>query len=227
MQTLKRKITVAPETSVSSVWAIPDDYGNSGRDAVILAHGAGNDMNHLFLCYVHESMARRGMLSVKFNFPYKERGRKAPDRAPVLENTWRAVIESVGQDDALRPRRLFLAGKSLGGRMASHLAAQGEECAGLIYLGYPLHPPNNTDRLRAEHLPQIQCPMLFIEGMRDPLCDLTLLDSVLGRLDAPITLHTIEGGDHSFNVLKRLGRTQEAVWEEVVEVMSDWIKGLE
>jgi predicted alpha/beta-hydrolase family hydrolase len=201
MQTLKRKITVLPETIISSIWAIPQDYDDSGRNALILAHGAGNDMNNPFLSYVYESMARRGMLSVKFNFPYMEHGRKAPDRALVLENTWRAVIQSVRQDAALRPRRLFLSGKSLGGRMASHLAAQGEDCVGLIYLGYPLHPPNNGERLRAEHLSRIRCPMLFIEGTRDPLCDLTLLDSVLSRLGAPTTLHTIEGGDHSFNVL--------------------------
>jgi uncharacterized protein len=169
MQTFRRKITVSPETNISSIWAIPQDYDDSGRDALILAHGAGNDMNNPFLSYVHESLARQGMLSMKFNFSYKEHGRRAPDRAPVLGNTWRAMIQSVRQDAALRPRRLFLSGKSMGGRMASHLAAQGEACAGLIFLGYPLHPANNRERLRAEHLPRIRCPMLFIEGTRDPL----------------------------------------------------------
>jgi predicted alpha/beta-hydrolase family hydrolase len=191
-----------------------------------LAHGAGSDMHAPFLCYVHESLARQGVMSVKFNFPYKERRRKVPDRAPVLENTWRAVIRAVREDPQLQSKRLFLSGKSMGGRMASHLAAQGENCEGLIFLGYPLHPSNNRERLRAEHLPLIRCPMLFIEGTRDPLCDLTLLDSVLSALDVSIKLHVIKGGDHSFRVLKRLGRNQEAVWAEIVEVVSGWMKGL-
>lgn len=226
MQILKRNIRVATETLISSIWAVPQNYEDSERDALILAHGAGNDMNNSFLSHVHESMAEQGLLSVKFNFPYKEQGRKVPDRAPALENTWRAVIQSLRQDPALRPKRLFLSGKSMGGRMASHLAAQGEAFAGLIFLGYPLHPSNNRKRLRTEHLPRIRCPMLFIEGTRDPLCDLTLLDRVLSQLDAPISLHTIEGGDHSFKVLKKLGRTQESVWEEIIETMSTWMNGL-
>ncbi len=226
MQILERKINVSTETAISSVWTVPEDYEDSRRDALILAHGAGNDMNNPFLSHVHNSMAQHGMLSVKFNFPYKEQGRRAPDRTPVLENTWRAVIQAVREDSRLSPKRLFLCGKSMGGRMASHLVAEGEDCTGLVFLGYPLHPSNNRERLRADHLPKIRCPMLFLEGTRDPLCDLTLLDSILSGLDVPVSLHIIEGGDHSFRVLKRLGRTQESVWEEIVKVISGWIKEL-
>jgi predicted alpha/beta-hydrolase family hydrolase len=181
-------------------------------------------MNSPFLSHVHRALAERGVMTVKFNFPYKEQGRKAPDRAPVLEETWRAVAEAVRDEPRLSPRRLFFAGKSMGGRIASHLAAQGQSCSGLVFLGYPLHPPNKPDRLRADHLKAIQCPMLFIQGTRDALCDLDLLRTALEPLQAPVTLRVIEGGDHSFKVLKRLGRSQEAVWEGIIAEIDHWLR---
>ncbi len=222
MRTLRRKIQVAPDKKVSSVWLVPDNYRR--ETGIILAHGAGNDMHNPFLSHVHRALAKRGALSVKFNFPYKERGSKAPDRAPVLESTWRAVIGAVRNDPELAPRRLYLGGKSMGGRMASHLAAQGEDCAGLIFLGYPLHAAKKTDRLRSEHLPRIRCPMSFIQGTRDPLCDLDLLRALLPRLKTPVTLHIIEGGDHSFKVPKRLGRSEQAIWNEIVDTVAAELK---
>jgi predicted alpha/beta-hydrolase family hydrolase len=180
-------------------------------------------MHNPFLSFVQDSLVQRGVMCVKFNFPYKERGRRAPDRTAVLEATWWAMLKTVRQDPRLAPEYLFLSGKSMGGRMASHLAAQGDDCAGLIFLGYPLHPYNKKS-LRADHLPQIRCPMLFIEGTRDGLCDLELLEPILASLDTPINLHRIEGGDHSFKVLKRLERKQESVWEEIVQVMVKWLR---
>lgn len=225
MKIMTRKIAVAPETDVSSVWAVSEQYEQGTHTGLILAHGAGNDMHSPFLTQVHEALARRGVLTVKFNFPYKERGRQAPDRAPVLEATWRSVADAVRTDARLGPKHLFFAGKSMGGRMASHLAAAGEDCAGLVFLGYPLHPPNKPDALRAEHLSRIQCPMLFIQGTRDALCHPDLLKTVLSELRAPVTLHEIEGGDHSFKVLKRLGRSEQEVWQEIVDVTSQWLDG--
>ncbi len=222
MNIISRKISVGPESEVSAVWAVPDAY-RPGRDAgLILAHGAGNDMHSAFISTVHEQLARRGVLTVKFNFPYKERGGKAPDRAPVLEAAWRAVAAAVRADE-LAPGRLFLGGKSMGGRMATHLAAAGEPCAGLVLLGYPLHPARKPEKLRVEHLPRIRCPMLFIEGTRDPLCDLTLLRGILATLSAPVTLYVIEGGDHSFNLPKRLGRDGRDVFDEIVSVTEEWM----
>lgn len=222
MQTLKRKIAVNAENKVSSVWLIPESYRASRKVAVILAHGAGNDMENPFLSYVHEQLAQKGVMTVKFNFPYKERGGKAPDRAPLLEETWRKIIAAVQEDDEFAPKNLFLAGKSMGGRIASHLAAQGQEFNGLIFLGYPLHPPNKLEKLRAEHLASIQCPMLFIQGTRDSLCDLDLLRTALKTVKAQTTLHVIEGGDHSFKTLKRLGRSELEVWKEIVDTVFDW-----
>ncbi len=219
----KRKIQVDPDIEVSSVWAIPDDYpANDGR-AIILAHGAGNDMDHPFMSYVHHAFAEAGLLSVKFNFPYKEMGRKAPDRMPLLESTWRAVIHAVKADPALSPKRLYLAGKSMGGRVASQVVAQGESCQGLLFLGYPLHPPKQTDRLRVQHWPSLTCPLLFVQGTRDSLCDLRLLRTQLPLIPAPVTLQLIDGGDHSFKVAKSSGKTERMVWEQIVATLMSWL----
>ncbi|MGI9304553.1 MAG: alpha/beta hydrolase family protein [Gammaproteobacteria bacterium] len=221
MRELQRKITVGPDTKVSSAWAVPGSY--KGDSALILAHGAGKDMHEPLLSFVHTELARRGVLTVKFNFPYKERGGKAPDRPAVLEATWRAVIDAVRKDEKLAPSRLFIGGKSMGGRIASHLAAADNACDGLVFLGYPLHPPNKTERIRANHLTDIACPMLFLQGDRDALCKLDLLRPVLKGLSARVSLHVIEGGDHSFKVLKRLGRDEAEIRDEIIDVTSQWL----
>ncbi len=221
MKSLERHYTLDSKRSFSSLWAVPDAYDR--QNAVIVAHGAGNDMHHPFISFIHERLAERGILSVKFNFPYKEQGRKAPDRMPVLQTTWQQILAAVREDSELSPKRLFLAGKSMGGRAASMLAAEGESCNGLVFLGYPLHPPGKPDRLRIEHLFRIRCPMLFIQGTRDRLCELDELQTLLESLTAPVHLHVIQGGDHSFKVLKRLVRSEEEVWEEIVQAMTAWI----
>lgn len=223
MEILARKISVNPEVSVSSLWAVPTNYQSSTGTGLILAHGAGNDMSNPLLSFVHQHLAKRGVLSVKFNFPYKERGAKAPDRTPVLEATWRAAIAAVSEHAELAPARLFLGGKSMGGRIASHVAATGEACTGLVFLGYPLHPPRSSKKLRADHLSRIECPMLFIQGTRDALCDLTLLRDVLQNLHGRATLHVIDGGDHSFRVPKRLARTELEIQQEIVDVITHFL----
>ena len=225
MEEQRRQIPVDEKTSVSSVWSVPDGWSDGPRRAVILAHGAGNDMDSPFMQAVHDGLAARGLLAVRFNFPYKERGAKAPDRAPVLEATWRAVAAAV-RDDPLGPAKLVLSGKSMGGRIASHLAAEGEPCAGLLFLGYPLHPAGKPEKLRAEHLERIACPMCFIQGSRDRLCQLDLLQKELERLPAPVMLHVVDDGDHSFQVPKRIGRSNEEVLEEVIATAGGWIESL-
>lgn len=222
MQEEQRKITVQPGMDITSVWAIPDQYQPGQSNAVILAHGAGNDMTHHFMSYFHHAFAEAGLLSIKFNFPYTEQGRKAPDRAAVLEQTWRAIHDTV-RTDALAAGQLFLAGKSMGGRVASLAVADGLECAGLIFLGYPLHPPKQPEKARTEHWPAIPCPTLFLQGTRDSLCDLALLESSLPLLAGPATLKVIEGGDHSFKVPKSLQRSQESIFEEMSTTAVGWI----
>lgn len=223
MNSERRLIPVDPERQVSSIWTAPGSF-RPGGTVVVLAHGAGNDMDSPFMRAVHEGLAARGFAVVRFNFPYKERGGKLPDRMPVLEQTWRAVLAAVGADPQWRPGRVVLAGKSMGGRVASHLAAAGEPCDGLVFFGYPLHPANKPDKLRVSHLPAITCPMLFLAGTRDPLCRLDLLRSHLAPLGARAVVHEVAGGDHSFKVLKRLGRTPEAVMDELLDVTAQWLR---
>jgi len=221
----ERAIAVSPDLSVSSIWCVPRDY--AGQRALVLAHGAGNDMRSAFLSYVHTTLAERGVLTVKFNFPYAERKARAPDRPPVLEATWRAVAAAVREDAELAPRRLVLGGKSMGGRIASMIAANGEPCAGLALLGYPLHPAGQPAKLRVDHLGRLRVPALFVQGTRDPLCDMGLLETALTKVTAPVTLHRIEEGDHSFAVPKRLGRDSREIWNEIADVVERWIARLD
>jgi uncharacterized protein len=219
----RRKITIEAGIEVSSVWAIPDHCAAQLAPTLILAHGAGSDMEHAFLSFVHEALARHGIASVKFNFPYTEARRKVPDAPERLARTWRAVIERVRAE--LSPQTLFLGGKSMGGRIASQVVAAGERARGLVFLGYPLHPAGRPEALRVKHLAGIDCPMLFIQGSRDRLCDLGVLERELPQLSASVTLHVIEEGDHSFKVPKRTGRSEQQIWDEIVETTAAWLLG--
>jgi predicted alpha/beta-hydrolase family hydrolase len=164
---------------------------------LIVAHGAGAGMDSPFLAGFCRAMAQETVSTVRFNFPYIERGRRAPDREPLLRETWLAVFNHV----AARAREpLFAGGKSLGGRIASMCVADGMAAAGLVFLGYPLHPPGKADRIRAEHLERVPVPMLFVEGTRDPFAHPAALGPVLESLGGRATLETVEGGDHSFKV---------------------------
>jgi predicted alpha/beta-hydrolase family hydrolase len=223
VRVVEHKIEVEPGIEVSSVWAYPEQFSAGGSPLLILAHGAGSDMRSPFLSFVHEALAMRGVTTVKFNFPYMEAGGKAPDPPPRLMHAWRSVIQRVRAD--VNPRALFLGGKSMGGRIASMVAARGEPVAGLVLLGYPLQPAGRPDVMRSEHLARLTSPVLFIQGSRDRLCNLDLLRGVLANMPAPVTLHVIEDGDHSFKVPKRTGKTERQVWDEIVEVVASWLIG--
>ncbi len=215
---VERAVVVDDLRRVSSRWARP--VGWQRGTAVVLAPGAGAPMDHPFLRFMQRALAAQGFLVVSFNFPYQEAGRRAPDRAPVLEATWRAVLAAVRDET---PARLILGGKSMGGRIAAQVAAAGAPCDGLVFLGYPLHPPGRTERLRDAPLRVLRQPLLFVQGERDRLCDLGLLQVILGELSAPVSLHVVAEGDHSFKVPKRAGRDERAVWAEVASVVGHWI----
>ena len=158
-------------------------------------------MSHPFLTGVAEEMAAGGISVLRFNFPYMDKRRRVPDAVPVVLETWKAALQHVVRDGQGLP--IVAGGKSFGGRMASMLAAaQGEDfpAAALVFFGYPLHAPGNTDRLRDAHLPQIHVPMLFIQGTRDALAKLDLIEAVVTRLHPLARLHVVTGGDHSFRV---------------------------
>ncbi len=209
--------------SVSARYLKAERTGRRPAVLLALAHGAGNDMHSPFLSFVCEQLAGAGVATLKFNFPYKEKGRKAPDPAARLEDTWRAVLKRVRSDPAFDFDRIFAGGKSLGGRMASRVVAAGEKVDGLVFLGYPLHPPGSQEKLRTSHFPDIFMPALFVQGTRDRLCDLDLLRKALPGFGGEVELHLVEGGDHSFNVPKRSGVPQLEVWRGIVAAVAGWI----
>ena len=211
---------------MSAVVALPSGFRRPGKTpAVLLAHGAGADMRSQFMSTVHAGLAREGYVALKFNFPYSEARRRRPDPRPVLERCWRSVLDAVLRDRTLAPSWVAIGGKSMGGRMSSYVAAAGAPARALVFLGYPLHPAGKPDQLRADHLTAIRAPMLFVQGTRDALCDLDRLREVL----APIphaTLVTIDGGDHSFRLPRRTGKTDGEVWTEIVAIVARWLRGV-
>jgi predicted alpha/beta-hydrolase family hydrolase len=219
----RRRIALPGGGAVSAVIALPPGFRRSARiPAVILAHGAGNDMRGAFISTMHAGLAREGYVTVKFNFPYTEARRRAPDPRAVLERCYRAVLDAIARDRALAPPWIAIGGKSLGGRIASYLTAAGAPVRGLLLLGYPLHPAGRPTELRADHLPDITVPTLFVQGTRDTLCGLDRLTPVVDRMPHA-NLHTIDGGDHSFRKPRRSGQTDDEVWSEIVTVAARWL----
>lgn len=189
---------------------------------LIIAHGAGGPMHTPFISYFHTELARRGFLTVKFNFPYMEAHRKVPDRRPVLEESYRKIVETV-RSSKYEPSRLLIGGKSMGGRIASQIAANGVDIDGLFFLGYPLHPVGKTDQLRDEHLYGIKKPMLFISGTRDPFARKDLLETVVSKIGSNAEIHWIQEGDHSFKTPgERSGFSR--VYEEALRVLVGWVE---
>lgn len=193
------------------------------RPALVLATGAGTDLTHPVLRTIARGLSRRGLPTVTFNFAYTEAGRKRPDPPARLQAAFRDVLAAV-PDELGGGRPLFIGGRSLGGRMASHLAAEGVPVSGLVLLGYPLHPAGKPERLRTDHWPQVSVPSLFVQGERDALSNLGLLERERAdKLRAPSTLHVVRGADHGFAVRVRDGRDQSEVLEEVVDVVARWV----
>lgn len=186
---------------------------------VILAHGAGAPLRSDFMRAIAETLGERAVRVCRFNFAYMEQGRKAPDRQPVLEETYRSVLDQVRDDHDT----VVVGGKSLGGRIASLIVAAGADVDGLVFLGYPLHPPGRPDRIRKAHLADIKVPMLFVEGTRDPFCPLDTLEEVRAELPAPTEIAVIDDGDHSFKVRRSSGRSTDEAWLEAVEVVAAWL----
>jgi uncharacterized protein len=165
---------------------------------VVIAHGAGAGMDHPFLAGFSRAMNDEGIATLRFNFAYLENGRRSPDPEGLLREAWLAAFAAATARAKGEP--VWAGGKSLGGRIASMVVADGMPAAGLVFLGYPLHPPGRPERIRDAHLYEIRVPMLFLEGTRDPFATTDLLAAVIAKLGKRATLIPIEGGDHSFNV---------------------------
>jgi predicted alpha/beta-hydrolase family hydrolase len=189
---------------------------------LVLAHGAGAGMNHTFMSATANQLADDNVATLRYQFPYMEQRRGVPDKQPLLTAT---VAAAVATATRLAPDLLlFAGGKSMGGRMTSIAASEQklEGVRGLIFFGFPLHPPKRPSIKRAEHLQLVKMPMLFLQGTRDDLADLTLLRPICEGLGPQITLHVIESADHSFHVLKRSGQTDPEVLAELSSTVKTW-----
>ena len=219
----KMRVEVAPNQGVTALVypaAKPDPAGVT----LILGHGAGAGQRSDFMTRFATELAARGINMVTFNFLYTEQGRRVPDTNNKLEACFRAVIETVRQKKIGRGT-LVIGGKSMGGRIASQIAAAGApDVDGLVFLGYPLHPPGKVDQLRAKHLSDIKVPMLFVQGSRDAFGTPDELRPIIKTLKAPADLYVVEGGDHSFKVLKRAGITQEDTYKAVLDRIELWLR---
>ena len=198
--------------------------GQACDAAVVLAHGAGGDIDEQTLAGVHQAAVAQGLAAVRFRFPYRDKGHKAPDAAHFLEDTFRSVVRWVRSPAGLLARRLVVGGRSMGGRIASLMVVGGEPVDGLLFLSYPLHAAGKPDKLRDTPLYVIQRPMLFVSGDRDALCRQDLLAGVLRRLGERASHHAVAGGDHVLKVRKRSGRTSEEARAEAVRAAAAWLK---
>jgi predicted alpha/beta-hydrolase family hydrolase len=204
--------------SSSDSFDVLEPQSAADATAIILAHGAGQGMLSPFMTYFHMELARRGFLSVRFNFEYMDTGRRMPDPQPKLQARYREVVQGVIA--GYKPSRLIIGGKSMGGRVASYIAGDEPAVDGLVFLGYPLHPPGKPDQLRDQHLYGLKIPMLFLSGTKDTFAGRDLLEKVVGRIGKNATLVWVEGGDHS---LKR-GRKDTESLQGAVETVAAWIR---
>lgn len=197
----------------------------------VLAHGAGGSKDDPLLVDLKDALVARGHAIVRFEFAYRAAGKKLPDKAPVLEATWRDALAAARRSLARsKPRAWIIGGKSMGGRIASHLAAQGETVDGLLLLGYPLHPalkrPGDAPKkLRVDHLADIAVPSLFLSGTRDPLCDLDRLRAALASVRSH-TLHVLADADHSLSRPKRVAGSRADQIAEIAGVIDAWVESL-
>lgn len=214
------KIRVEEIGVVSGLLQVPRD----ARGCYVFAHGAGAGMTHSFMEAAANGLAERGMATLRYQFPYMENGSKRPDTPKVAHATVRAAVAEAARLVPNVP--LFAGGKSFGGRMTSQAQAESPmpKVEGLIFLGFPLHPAGKPSTERAKHLSAVRIPMLFLQGTRDELASLPLLEAVCAELGPRATLKLFDEADHSFHVPARSGRKDPAVLREVLDALASWMQ---
>jgi hypothetical protein len=214
------QIQVQENLAVSGLLQVPP----GATACFAFAHGAGAGMDHPFMASVADGLFSRRIATLRYQFPYMELGSKRPDRPALAQATVRAAAETVAH--RLTGLPAFAGGKSFGGRMTSQAQADNplSGIGGLVFLGFPLHPAGQPSDARAEHLFALRVPMLFVQGTRDALADMSLLSPLIGRLGSRATLKTIEHADHSFHCLARTGRTDKQALEEALDAIAEWVR---
>jgi predicted alpha/beta-hydrolase family hydrolase len=224
------ELSVRPQTGAATTALVyaSSGGGTSAGAALILAHGAGAGQRSTFMVDFAAALSDLGIDVVTFNFPYIDQGRKIPDRAPALEACYRAVILAVRAELESAKRLLCVGGKSMGGRIATQVAAADPSLpvAGLVLLGYPLHPPGKPEEKRDKHLPAVGRPMLFVQGTRDAFGTPDELTPIVQALQPRPTLHPVPQGDHSFKLSKRDPAAQAAVYTAIQRAIAVWIRAL-
>jgi uncharacterized protein len=215
---IQSKFSVPNAGEVSSILLQPD----GARCLLVLGHGAGAGMRHPFMGALSRELAAEKIATFRYQFPYMENRRKAPDRPPTLTATVAAAVQAAHSAAPELP--LLAGGKSMGGRMTSTAASENliPAVRGLVFFGFPLHPPKQPATKRGDHLANVTQPMLFLQGTRDDLADLKLLKPICKKLGKLATLHIIEGADHSFHVLKSAGKTDAEVLRELAHTTAEW-----
>ena len=216
------EITIPLQAGVTTALAYRAEKSTA---ALILGHGAGAGQRHPFMIAFAQGISALGIDVITFNFPYMEQGRRLPDGGPVLEACYRKVIATVSEQ---WDRPLFIGGKSMGGRIATQVIASDPNVpvAGLVLLGYPLHPPGRPNQLRDKHLFAIARPMLFVQGSRDTFGTPVELARVLARIGPAPELHVVEGGDHSFKISKKDAAVQTAIHDDIQRTIAEWIRSV-
>jgi|SRR6516165_13559 len=218
------RVEVSAQESITTI-AYPATTQDRAGVTLILGHGAGAGQTSDFIVRFAHGLAARGIDVITFNFLYREQGRRIPDPNDRLEACWRAVIDAVRERMKSGAHELAIGGKSMGGRIASQVAASGVgDLAGLVFLGYPLHPPGRPDRLRAKHLPDIKAPMLFVQGSRDTFGTPDELRPIIAPLEPPADLYVVEDGDHSFKVRKSAGVGQQDIYRAIQDHIAAWLR---
>jgi uncharacterized protein len=219
----KLEIAVGHATSVSALLIRPD----AARACFVFAHGAGAGMTHPFMEAVAAGLSERDVATLRYQFPYMEKASKRPDPPGIAQAAVRATVAEAGRHCA--DMHLIAGGKSFGGRMTSQAQAAAPLAGvrGLAFLGFPLHPAGKPSSDRARHLADVRVPMLFLQGNRDNLAELSLLEPVVKSLGRSASLHRVEGGDHSFHVPARSGRKDSEVMDEILDAFANWIEAIE
>jgi predicted alpha/beta-hydrolase family hydrolase len=221
------RVEVTPSDHVTAL-LYPAAAASAIGITLILGHGAGaNQLSHFMVQFAGE-FAARGIDAVTFNFLYTEQRRRLPDRNDVLERCYASVIEAFRTrviHDEIGRNQIAIGGKSMGGRIASQVAAKlSIDLLGLVFLGYPLHPPGKPEQLRSKHLPRVHAPMLFVQGSHDAFGTPDELTPIIGALSTPTELFVVDGGDHSFKVAKKAGIPQQQVYASMLDHVADWLR---
>lgn len=210
--------------ATTAVFEPPEPGAGAQAGVLVCAHGAGGNMSDRGMLRATEALRSAGLGVVRFNFMYSEKKSGRPDPMPRLKECVAAVVARTRSE--IDATALLIGGRSMGGRAASMLAADGFECDGLLLLAYPLHPAGLPDKLRDAHLPAIKIPVLCLNGTRDALCRSDLMEAALRKVQTRWTMHWIEGADHSFHVLRSTGRTDADVFDEIGATTRQWLREL-